>query len=303
MDIRMNDLNTQKLEFYLNFYFTSYPILDPLTFDLEKYKTRMPVFKNYLEKNGKLIAEISELQEFCMLPYISNPIENEFFSETLTKGWKIELRKTLNEFLSKILPKSKIPIIYSKLSGNSLSPRKKINEVSKNIKVKPDISKEILSLSKDLLSGITATLNGEKLDKTFIDNCSEQLLKYEAILGTDRKVAGTCRTPGNLDYKQIKVFLKESQDGTKIAKLLKVLRLRVNSLTVREYFNNDILDCKSTCDLLRHILNSKIIDIAEEGLKFVKKLLRVKEGEIYFTKEKEALKIVFEVFTSSVSFI
>lgn len=284
-----------RVELNVSAYFVLYPVscVNPSGPDVERYRARIPSFKLYLENKGALLSGVAELQEFCLLPYVGSPLESSF-RKMLAKEWVEEVRKELNDFLAETLPELGTPKIYELIperngenSSMKLASASIVKSRNKNSK---DIAASILKVSKDLLSSIIATINGERVEKAFIDNAKTQIASYEAAINHKATKA--------INYAQIKEFLRESTNEPKLIHLFKALRHK--AVDIKECVRVDLLDCSADCEVLERVLEHNNSELVLAAIKFVRVIL---SGDAsYLVSQAKPLKIIFKVFASLVSF-
>jgi len=118
--IRENDSNAIKLEFYLHIYFTVYT-LHPLTKKSsvgvqKEFKKRKEWFKNFLDTKGKDMSETSEFLAYYALPYIGNPIDHPSFKNMFTSKWLSQITNSTEKFITENVmreEKSKLQTMYA----------------------------------------------------------------------------------------------------------------------------------------------------------------------------------------------
>ena len=120
LQVREQDLNSIKLEFYLNIYFTIFP-LHPMTkkstVGIQKdFKKRKELFREFLDSKGKNMSETSEFLAYYALPYISNPIDHPSFKNMFTSKWVKQVTTSTEKFISDNImsrEQSKLQTLYS----------------------------------------------------------------------------------------------------------------------------------------------------------------------------------------------
>jgi len=112
INIRFEDVNCCKLEFYLQIYFLIYNI-HPL-FKKSQFLDKNIVikYKKYLETKGSELSKTSEFLPYYALPYIEKPQDHPALKELFTKEWIINLRSKLLEFLSNLFNSQEVPFLY-----------------------------------------------------------------------------------------------------------------------------------------------------------------------------------------------
>lgn len=130
INVRFEDLNCCKLEFYLQIYFLIYPI-HPL-FKKTQFLDKNTVlkYKKYLETKGSELSKTSEFLPFYALPYIQKPQDHPALKELFTKEWIVNLRSKLLEFLSNLFNSQEVPLLFqlfqhyqgNKSLGMNISP-------------------------------------------------------------------------------------------------------------------------------------------------------------------------------------
>lgn len=112
INIRFEDVNCCKLEFYLQIYFLIYPI-HPL-FKTSQFLDKNTVlkYKKYLESKGSELSKTNEFLPYYALPYIQKPQDHPALKELFTKEWIINLRAKLLEFLANLFNSQETPFLY-----------------------------------------------------------------------------------------------------------------------------------------------------------------------------------------------
>ena len=112
INIRFEDMNCCKLEFYLQIYFLIYPI-HPL-FKKSQFLDKNTVlkYKKYLETKGSELSKTNEFLPYYALPYIQKPQEHPALKELFTKDWIINLRAKLVEFLTNLFNSQETPFLF-----------------------------------------------------------------------------------------------------------------------------------------------------------------------------------------------
>lgn len=92
----------QKLTFYAYVFFAIFP-LHPLNRQSKlgnelEIKTRMEIFKDFLNTKGSDLSVTEEFLHFYALPYIPNPQEHAAFKILFTRGWVGELKDRISKF-------------------------------------------------------------------------------------------------------------------------------------------------------------------------------------------------------------
>lgn len=96
------------MEFYLNIYFTIYPIHPFNNRPSPKlFKKAKEDFKSYLDTRGNLLSKTSEFLPYYALPYVKNPADHPNFKHMFNKEWIGEVRASLKDFLSKSTERKK----------------------------------------------------------------------------------------------------------------------------------------------------------------------------------------------------
>jgi len=75
--LRQEDLICQKLEFYLQIYFSVYPAFMGTNNQQQRdgdLKRELENFKVYLDTRGQDLSRTSEFLQFYALPYVQNPL-------------------------------------------------------------------------------------------------------------------------------------------------------------------------------------------------------------------------------------
>lgn len=118
--IRENDHNAVKLEFYIHIYFTIYtlhPLTKKSTVGVQKeFKKRKEWFRHFLDTKGKEMSETSEFLAYYALPYIESPIDHPSFKNMFTTKWLTQITNSTEKFISENImkdEKSKLQSIYA----------------------------------------------------------------------------------------------------------------------------------------------------------------------------------------------
>lgn len=78
----------RKLEFYLQIYFTTYPLSPLRTSNSRILQHEMSLFKHYIETTGSqdpVLSQTSEFVTYYALPYVPNPFEHKSFKHLFTR--------------------------------------------------------------------------------------------------------------------------------------------------------------------------------------------------------------------------
>lgn len=118
--LRENDLNAVKLEFYIHIYFTIYtlhPVTKKSSVGVQKeFKKRKDWFKVFLESKGKELSQTSEFLAYYALPYIDNPIDHPSFKNMFTSKWLNQITSSTDKFIAENLmreEKSKLQTMFA----------------------------------------------------------------------------------------------------------------------------------------------------------------------------------------------
>ena len=82
-------MNARKLEFYIQMYFTLYPI-HPSTGKSNQKKEFTKAradFKHYLDTRGADLSKTDEFLSYYALPYVDQPRDNPTFKPIFTHEW------------------------------------------------------------------------------------------------------------------------------------------------------------------------------------------------------------------------
>jgi hypothetical protein len=103
------DRQTMKLEFSAHVYF--------FVFSINRKRGIEPAAKqafiHYLEGRGATLAKSAELLQYYALAYLQKPHEHPTFKTIFTKDWIYQLRHQLTEFIDKLYPSSKNPVLMT----------------------------------------------------------------------------------------------------------------------------------------------------------------------------------------------
>lgn len=286
-----------KLEFCLSVYFTLYPLHDVNSSapDLAKYKAEVKKFKEFLEFRGPLCVDAKELKHFYLLPFIPSPKTCPLFSKVFTSKWVANLRKSLKMLLHTI-PDN----VESNALIRNYSP-------SFNGSASPDNTRELLRFSKELLDVAVAALNGRTIELDFIRSSEQRIEEYEtAIFQSGQSYVEEESSPHTLDYSKIKDFLASVTNHKALLNLLQALCLNVclaqnssgKSSMITQYVNNDLLDCRTSCGLLQHLLPNKTL--ASSVVKLLNIMATKCIGVMYITSTEKPLKLLLKLLFVSV---
>ena len=131
--LRQEDLICQKLEFYLQIYFSVYPAFmgNQNAPNRERdLRRELENFRVYLDTRGQDLSRTSEFLQFYALPYVQNPLQHPTFRAFCSKKWATELRNKLKEFLEFNMPKNQTPALFhwyanykkKQLGGGEMAP-------------------------------------------------------------------------------------------------------------------------------------------------------------------------------------
>jgi len=107
----------QKLTFYAYVFFAIFP-LHPLNRQSKlgnelEIKTRMEIFKDFLNTKGSDLSVTEEFLHFYALPYIPNPQEHAAFKILFTRGWVTELKERISKFFKAHASQNQQPALIS----------------------------------------------------------------------------------------------------------------------------------------------------------------------------------------------
>ena len=99
--VRRTDRSAQKLEFYLQIYFSIYPLhpSNPKQHPAAIHDS-MRVFKSYLETEGASLAVTPEFLAYYAMPYVPEISKHPSFKDLFTQDWARALKARLSEFLA-----------------------------------------------------------------------------------------------------------------------------------------------------------------------------------------------------------
>ena len=99
--VRRSDRSAQKLEFYLQIYFSIYPLhpSNPKQHPAAIHDS-MRVFKSYLETEGASLAVTPEFLAYYAMPYVPEISKHPSFKDLFTQDWARALKARLSEFLA-----------------------------------------------------------------------------------------------------------------------------------------------------------------------------------------------------------
>ncbi len=102
-DVREDDLNALKIEFYIQIYFTIFPI-HPVTGKAsaeKEFSKASKEFKAFLETRGSDLSKTNEFLAYYALPYVTNPREHPSFKQMFSKDWVETITNSTRDFLKK----------------------------------------------------------------------------------------------------------------------------------------------------------------------------------------------------------
>ena len=102
-DIREEDINTLKIEFYIQIYFTIYPIhpCTGKTPSKKEFSRARKEFKSFIETRGADLSKTNEFLSYYALPYIPNPQEHPSFKQMFSQEWIDTITSSAEESLRK----------------------------------------------------------------------------------------------------------------------------------------------------------------------------------------------------------
>ena len=143
----------QKLTFYAHVFFSIFP-LHPLNraakanLDSE-FKTRMEIFKDFLNTKGSELSKTEEFLHFYALPFIPNPSEHPAFKVLFTRGWVAELRERISKYFKANASNNQQPALVLMFKNWSEGNKKK-PPAGKNSGKKPvEQSFEVAEVEKE----------------------------------------------------------------------------------------------------------------------------------------------------------
>lgn len=112
ISMRSKDLQTMKLEFYIQVYFFVYSIHPQLGKKRAIDSTAKQAFISYLEGRGAALAK-SEFMQYYALAYLQKPQDHPTFKSIFTREWIGELKKRVIYFIEKLYPVGRNPLIIT----------------------------------------------------------------------------------------------------------------------------------------------------------------------------------------------
>lgn len=149
----------QKLTFYAHVFFAIFPLhplnrQNKLGNELE-FKTRMEIFKDFLNTKGSELSKTEEFLHFYALPFIPNPQEHPAFKILFTRGWVTELKERISKYFKANVGQNQQPaliLMYKNyVEGSKGKPPKGKVGNKKNVNISFDSSsadKELDELKK-----------------------------------------------------------------------------------------------------------------------------------------------------------
>lgn len=138
--MRTKDIQTMRIEFYLQLYFYIYSIHPFLGKKKSIDNPSKQHFIAYLESRGSALSKSAEFLQYCAITNVQKPLEHPIFKNLFTREWANEFRKRIAYFLEKLYPSNKIPtltIIYDRFIEN-------LEKQSQNFPTEQDEDLEIL---------------------------------------------------------------------------------------------------------------------------------------------------------------
>lgn len=219
--LRENDINTVKLEFYIHIYFTIYtlhPTTKKSSVGVQKeFKKRKDWFKDFLDSKGKSMSETSEFLAYYALPYIQNPIDHPSFKNMFTSKWLQQITSSTEKFISENVmreEKSKLQTVYAvyqkflkengkekvdnaveidHLGEQLVAERKKFSDTKKHLEKVRNIllqsqtkwsgfSQNLLKIAENFYYVMEKTDVLEKVDQKWLMEQVAKLTKYKKFL-------------------------------------------------------------------------------------------------------------------------
>jgi LisH domain-containing protein ARMC9 len=143
----------QKLTFHAQVYFAIFPV-HPINRQYKpsegEFKTRMEIFKDFLNTKGAELSKTEEFLHFYALPYIPTPHEHPAFKVLFTRGWVTDLKERVSKYFKTNAAQNQQPMLvtifknYSSASstGGKTRSQPKGKSMKKEIEVSIDEESE-----------------------------------------------------------------------------------------------------------------------------------------------------------------
>ena len=270
----------EKLEFFLNIYFTIFPVMQGKK---DAWSQEIKLFKEFLATKGADFCKTNEFLPFYALPHIPNPASHPSFQRYFTQSWVNELRSRINNYLGTLSN-------YKPTNNSQELVRAKNHEEYLRAAIIESNSKwtnfafSLLDISKQLLAHIGG------LGQANLELMRKKVFEYEKFLITSEDSVSNASSfipivhkeslmPVN--YQMIKRDLFSLNDEVKSCALLQALRWRLTrtSSAVRR----SVLDDFIAQDLLK-IAESGLSNLLQAGslkvIDYLSKLSNVIASEV-----------------------
>jgi hypothetical protein len=270
----------EKLEFFLNIYFTIFPVIQGRK---DVWNQEIKIFKEFLATKGADFCKTNEFLPFYALPHIPNPSSHPTFQKYFTQSWINELRSRIGIYLGSLANYKPANNAQELIRAKNHEEYLRAAIIESNSKW-TNFAFSLLDISKQLLGHIGG------LGQANLDLMRKKVNEYEKFLITSEDSVSNASSfipvihkeslmPVN--YQMIRRDLFSLSDEVKSCALLQALRWRLTrtSSTVRR----SVLDDYITQDILK-INESGLSNLLQTGslkvIDYLSKLSNVVASEV-----------------------
>ena len=258
----------EKLEFFLNIYFTIFPLAQGKR---DAWTQELKTFKEFLSTKGADFCKTNEFLPFYALPHIPNPSSHPTFQKYFTQSWMQELRTRSTNYLQSLANyKPQAPSSQELIRAKNHEEYLRAAIIESNSKW-TNFAFSLLGISKQLLAHIGG------LGEANLDLMKKKVIEYERFLISSEDSVSNASSfipvihkdsliP--INYQTIKKDLFSMNDEMRSCSLLQALRWRltrtsssVRRVVLEEYIAHDILRInESGLSQLLQSTSTKLID-------------------------------------------
>lgn len=285
----------EKLEFFLNIYFTIFPVMHGKK---EAWSQEIKLFKEFLSTKGADFCKTNEFLPFYALPHIPNPSAHPTFQKYFTQSWINELRTRISNYLQSLANYKPANNAQELIRAKNHEEYLRAAIIESNSKW-TNFAFSLLDISKQLLGHIGG------LGEANLDLMKKKVIEYERFLISSEDSVSNASSfipvihkeslmPVN--YQLIKRDLFSMTDEVKTCALLQALRWRLTrtSSNVRrsvldDYINQDILRINETG--LSNLLQSGSLRVIDYLSKLSNVIASEVQGRTYLLRDNNLIPV------------
>ncbi|XP_064642056.1 lisH domain-containing protein ARMC9-like isoform X2 [Lineus longissimus] len=192
-DIKNDDPVAQKLEFYLNIYFATFPMREGK--DKDEVEDAMTKFKTYIETRGAALSQTTEFLPFYALPFVPNPRAHPTYRELFSDTWVSDLQLRIEKFLTLAMASSAQPRLFElynsggggkDLQGQISIMQQQIVDAEKRTmtymkrhnKVQADYH-NLIGITAELVDALESTVQGKPVTPEYLQQICGRLFQSQ----------------------------------------------------------------------------------------------------------------------------